>query len=314
MNSSVQIEEVAYGGWERNLRISNDEIELIVTLEVGPRIIHLAPKGGRNLFCVFPQQLGTSGEPKFVGRGGHRFWVAPESPEDDPFSYIADNAPVEYEKTATGAIFRAPVEVPNKWRKEIEISLDGNKAEVAHRLIGLEGVSAECAPWAVSMMAVGGVAILPQPPLGPHPQYLLPNRALVLWPYTDLKDSRLRLGSRYWTMAQDENQGPVKIGSNHGGGIDGAGTGSWAAYALENVLFVKHFSRDAKALYPDGGSNCELFTNETVLEVETLGPLAHLEAGVTLEHLETWQVLEGFEGFDRESEESLAAALAGVGL
>lgn len=312
--NSLQIEVVPFGGWQRNLRLANDEIELIVTLEVGPRVLHLAPRGGRNLFCVFPEQLGGAGEPDWQSRGGHRFWVAPEGAEDEPFTYFPDNAPVQYEQTANGAIFRAPDETVNGWRKELEISVDGTRVELSHRLIGLEGVAVECAPWAISVMAAGGTAIMPQPPLGSHPANLLPNRAMVLWSYTDLTDPRLRLGSRYWTLAQNADQGPIKIGLNQGGGIDGQGTSGWVAYALEDVLFVKHFARDAKAVYPDGGCNCEAFSNQSMLEVETLNPLAQLRPGQTLEHRESWQVLAGFDGFDRNDEDSLAAALAGVGL
>lgn len=314
MDSNVQIEEVAYGGWERNLRLTNEDIELIVTLEVGPRVLHLAPRGGRNLFCVFEAELGGSGERTWQSRGGHRLWVAPESSETDPFTYYADNVPVEYETTERGAIFRAPEEAANGWRKELEISLNGERVEVIHRLLGTTGAARACAPWALSVMAAGGVAIVPQPPLGSHPENLLPNRGLVLWPYTDMADPRLKLGTRYWTLAQNSSMEPIKIGLNHGGGLDGQGTQAWAAYALEGVLFLKRFSRDPEAQYPDGGCNCELFTNTEMLEVETLAPLAQLGAGEVLEHREEWQVLAGLIGFDRDYEESIAAALRGVGL
>ena len=314
MDSTVKIEEVPFGGWQRNLRLANDQIELIVTLEVGPRVLHLAPTGGRNLFCVFEADLGGSGESTWQSRGGHRLWVAPESAETDPFTYYADNVPVAYEATANGAIFRAPEEAANGWRKELEVTLQGSSVEVVHRLIGTTGAKRECAPWALSVMAAGGIAIVPQPPLGSHPENLLPNRGLVLWPYTDLTDPRLTLGSRYWTLAQNTGMGPIKIGLNHGGGTDGQGTGSWAAYALEGVLFVKQFARDPGAAYPDGGCNCELFSNEAMLEVETLGPLAQLPAGGVLEHRESWQVLTGLVGFDADDEDTIAAALGRIGL
>src|SRR6516225_11433579 len=35
----VSVEKVEYKGWKNNLRLSNGEAELIVTLDVGPRII-----------------------------------------------------------------------------------------------------------------------------------------------------------------------------------------------------------------------------------------------------------------------------------
>ena len=33
------IEKLAYRGWTNNLRISNGDVEVIVTLDVGPRVI-----------------------------------------------------------------------------------------------------------------------------------------------------------------------------------------------------------------------------------------------------------------------------------
>ncbi len=38
------------------------------------------------------------------------------------------------------------------------------------------------------------------------------------------------------------------------------------------------------------GSNFETFTNESMLEVETLGPLTRVEPGECVEHIETWQL------------------------
>ena len=43
-------------------RISNGDAELIVTLDVGPRIISYKLKGGKNVFKNFEEQMGKSGE------------------------------------------------------------------------------------------------------------------------------------------------------------------------------------------------------------------------------------------------------------
>jgi hypothetical protein len=37
----MAVDLVSYGGWKKNLRLANQDIELIVTAEVGPRIIRL---------------------------------------------------------------------------------------------------------------------------------------------------------------------------------------------------------------------------------------------------------------------------------
>src|SRR5687768_16138822 len=69
---NVMIEKVNYKGWKNNLRVSNGEVELILTLDVGPRVIHYGFVGGKNVFKQYSEQLGRSGEDKWQIRGGHR--------------------------------------------------------------------------------------------------------------------------------------------------------------------------------------------------------------------------------------------------
>src|SRR5271169_4227370 len=80
MNAKVSVEKSEYKGWSNCYRVSNGEVELIVTGDIGPRIIRFGFIGGQNLFKEYPEQLGKSGEEKFQLRGGSRIWKAPEDP------------------------------------------------------------------------------------------------------------------------------------------------------------------------------------------------------------------------------------------
>ena len=44
--------------------------------------------------------------------------------------------------------------------------------------------------------------------------------------------------------------------------------------------------------HADFGSQVELFTNKSMLEVETLGPLTRLAPGAHVEHLERWALFK----------------------
>src|SRR5579864_5038025 len=90
-HAAVKIEKTQYRGWPNCYRISNGEIELVVTTDVGPRIIRYGFVGGRNVFKEFEDQMGKSGESTWQARGGHRLWI---SPEDPVLSYALDNAPI----------------------------------------------------------------------------------------------------------------------------------------------------------------------------------------------------------------------------
>ncbi|MEA3148841.1 MAG: hypothetical protein QOI53_4506, partial [Verrucomicrobiota bacterium] len=74
----MAVEYSAFAGWKKNLKLANDSVELIVTLEVGPRIISYRSLQGRNVFKWMEEEARTSGEKEWKIRGGHRFWVGPE--------------------------------------------------------------------------------------------------------------------------------------------------------------------------------------------------------------------------------------------
>ena len=65
-------EIIAHAGWNRNLCLANDHAEVIVTLDVGPRILSYKRSAGENVFKNYDDQLGSSGESDWKIRGGHR--------------------------------------------------------------------------------------------------------------------------------------------------------------------------------------------------------------------------------------------------
>ena len=59
--AAVKVEKVAYQGWPNCYRISNGTVELIVTTDVGPRVIRFGFPGGENEFMEEAAQLGKTG-------------------------------------------------------------------------------------------------------------------------------------------------------------------------------------------------------------------------------------------------------------
>src|SRR5437879_494222 len=89
--AAVKIEKTSYKGWPNSYRITNGEVEVIITSDIGPRIMRYGLVGGQNLFKEFAEGLGKSGEATWQPRGGHRIWAAPE---DAVQTYAPDNGPV----------------------------------------------------------------------------------------------------------------------------------------------------------------------------------------------------------------------------
>jgi hypothetical protein len=276
------ISRVAYGGWPNNVRLTNDRIELIATLDVGPRIIRFGFVGGENVFKEFPEQMGKTGESEWMIRGGHRLWHAPEA---KPRTYALDNSPVSMQEIGPHSVSLTMTEQETSIQKTIEITMDPEKNEVhlLHRLVNTGPWDIALAPWALSVMAPGGMAIIPLPEKRPHTEVLTPAFPLVIWPYTDLADARYGWGTRYITFSQDNAKGPGKFGM--------ALEEGWAGYLRNGVLFVKNFDYFPSEEYPDMGCNFETYSNQEFLEVESLGYLSVLEsAGGCIEHVETWRL------------------------
>ena len=279
----IEIRQVEYGRWPNCYRLANDVWELIVTTDVGPRVIRCGFVGADNEFKEYSDQLGQTGGVEWRIYGGHRLWHAPEH---ESRTYVPDNSPVKVE-VGDGAVHLVQeVESTTGIQKEIELAMarDAACVTVTHRLRNTNSLPVTLAPWALSVMAPGGTAILPLPTHGSHEKDLLPGNSLALWKYTDLSDPRWTWGHKYILLRQDSSPtvNPQKIGA--------AVPDGWAAYARAGRLFLKTFRHDPVATYPDMGCSVETFTNKDMLELETLGPLVSVPPGAAVEHVEHWRL------------------------
>lgn len=277
---TLSLDQINYQGWPNCYRLANNLVDLIVTTDVGPRVMHFGFAGDDNEFAEFPESLGRTGGETWHVYGGHRLWHAPEAV---PRTYYPDNQAVVLEKHDGFIRLIQLTEATTGIQKEMDIRLapDAARVVVTHRLTNRNSWQVELAPWALSVMRPGGTAIIPLPPRGVHPQDLLPTGNIILWPYTDMSDPRWTWGHKYVLLRQDAGRPrPQKAGVRASDG--------WIAYANEGHLFVKTFAYVAGAAYPDLGSSVETFTNSEMLEIETLGPLTSLQPGAAVAHSETW--------------------------
>lgn len=282
---------IEYRGWKNNLRLANADAELVVTLDVGPRVISYRLADGVNVMKNYDAMMGGTGEAEWQIRGGHRFWLAPE---DLTRTYFPDNRPVKWEAIGDRAVrFTPPPETEYGVQKVMDLQLAdrGTRVDVVLRVTNVGTTPTELAPWGPTVMAPGGVEIIPLPPKRNHPGHVSnarspadygPNQELILWPYFDFADTRWTFGAKYLLLQQDVNKGPTKIGLAHREG--------WVAYLNSGVLFVKRFDYREGAVYPDRGTRYQTFSNEDMLEMETVGELVTLPPGASAELVESWEL------------------------
>jgi hypothetical protein len=285
IKGEVRIEKVAYLNQPNCYKLSNGTVEVIVTTDIGPRIIRYGFPGEDNILAEMPDTVVKTDYGEWKPWGGHRLWTAPEGM---PRSYVPDNAPIEFKLEGANSIrLTQPVEAQTGILKEMIVTLDpdGASVTVTHRLTNRGNWAVDVAPWALTIMNGGGTTIIPQEPYVSHDDLagLLPARPLVLWPYTNLGDPRWTWGKNYITLKTDANIAePQKAGV--------ANKRGWAGYVRNKTFFVKRFPYIDGANYPDYGANNETYTAGTFMELETLGPMRQLNWGETAEHVEKWSL------------------------
>jgi len=289
--------------------LSNAFIQLDYLAKAGPRLVRLVALQSsqpRNLLAETPGVSWPTPYGDFFLHGGHRLWHAPESA---PRSSIPDTGGLEVEECAGGVRLTQPTERATGIAKSMEIRLCPDRAALTlvHTLRNDNLWAVELAPWAITQLALGGMAVLPQPALSADNGGLQPNRHLVVWPYTSLRDPRLELYDDLWLMYGRGQLPPCKIGGENRLG--------WVAYALGDVALIRRFRPQLHLPHADRGCNVEVYVNDMSLELEVLGPLRRLQPGETIRHVEYWEVHAGLNaeasvGGARQMVETLARHLA----
>ncbi len=288
--SKVTVEKFNHDHWGECVKVSNGEIEFVMTVEVGPRIIRLAKVDGVNeLFEDLKTEAYTEregykdfwGSERWENMGGHRFW---HSPESMPRTYIPHDLPIDYEILENGVT--VSVDAKQIGIRNIMTATMNAEGEITVKHIA-ENIGQwpmEFAPWCISVFEHGGLEVIP---VAKRDAGYLPNRTVMLWSYSDAKDSRFEMDNKYICMTTSpdgnaENSNAFKMGINCENGF--------AMYFNHNNLFVKKFGYIDGAKYPDNGCNFESYTNFKIMEIESLGALSNLNPGEKTEYTEVWNL------------------------
>lgn len=287
----VVVKEIeSFKEYGRCVSISNGVIEALVTVDLGPRIISFGFVGGTNFMSSDRSAHAPKSDKVYTdfwgeGRawenlGGHRIWLSPES---YPETYLPDDHKVNYTVTEHGAIFTPEADTQVGIIKSMELKMDADDAnmQVTMKVTNIADKPQTFAIWALSVCDKGGTLIVP---MNTNDTGLLANRKISVWPYTDMSNDRIYWGNKYVTLRQDENaEKPIKLGFDLNCGT--------AYYVLgEDILCKNYDTNHPDGVYPDGGCSFETYTNEVMLEFETLGELKTVAKGETSEHTEKWSL------------------------
>ncbi len=288
------IEKIEYKGWAHCYKMSNSQVELILTTDFGPRIARFAFIGGENILFEHPDEVGKTGGDVWRSYCGHRLSIAPESCER---SYVPDNHSIQIEPQSLSARLFQYTDRTTGIQKEFTVYLDPYKASVriSHHLCNNNLWPVELAACAITEMARGGVGILPLANRRIHdPDVFHPPHSLMIWNDTNMNDARWTWGQRYMLLRDDQTQPDTqRAGSEFSVG--------WSAYKADRQLFVKKFTVEPGKKYAYG-CPAVLFTAPNQYQMETLSPLTTLKPKETLEYIEEWALFDNIPDIKNEAD------------
>ncbi len=310
-----------YKNFGRCLHLENDIIELYVTIDVGPRIIHMSYIGEENLFftdldrkykSLAPERIKQvyGEESEYFFYGGHRVWL---SPQDGAFTNPPDNDEVQYSTTINGAIFFQNKQWDIGVALTMEIIMDKNNPEFSVRA-SYQNISMNpkfFSVWQLSQMVPGGLEIFPLSTQNfgtiDFDRYFFPDRTISFYPFTDINDPRLIIDNNYASLKQDsKNNNQFKMASVNRNG--------WSMYAVNDIVIILRYNHIPGENYPDGGSSFATYTNSDFLELETMGVWKLIPPGVSTTNIQNFIIRKTNMSIPDPSERSAIAKFVTVHL
>lgn len=247
---------------------------LEVGVEFGPRITGLRRNGGTQVLANLGSDavIDLAAGSRYVFRGGHRLWASPEIPV---ITYAPDDHGCQVAGDDRGFSIVAPVDAAGIG-KEIRVTLDDDVLVVEQILTTMS--AGHVAAWGITQFPLGGLALISTAGADTAP---LPDRNVVLWPYTSLDDDRLTFGNE---LVEIEAAGtrPLKVGMGPGPRRLG--------YLNLGHLFIKDVAAAPDA--PDSGAVAQVYVGQGFCELEALGDLTATDETSSAVLVERWTLVE----------------------
>ena len=279
----IKISTQNYKKYGECVSFEANDIKLLVTIELGPRIIFYGKDNKNILFEDLQDTTSKGGEffdKNLSGKGiwhlygGHRLWKSPEYMD----TYYPDNSKVKVEYLKDGSVcFTSDVEITTGLQKSIIIKManDGSLEVTQIMKNASKETIKDISAWGLTVLANGAKAEFN---LSKEDTGFLPNRNIVLWSYTDVNDERLTISNDKVLVEQKDIVQPIKIGLY---------TENEVKAEVNGQLFSIRTDKKV-GTYPDFYCNYECYTNNYILEIETLSPLKTIAPNEEIVHKEYW--------------------------
>ena len=269
---------IEYKNFGKCVRFEENGMIIMVTIDVGPRIIYFGDKQNNILKEDLERKVQVYNDAykdNWYLYGGHRLWKSPE----DICTYVADNKPVSYRLNEHGGTFISNIDP--KFDYILDIGIKKNKVYIENTIVSKSKNIESIAAWALTVMDIGGELTVN---LNKKKDDLNPQQNLVIWPYTNIYDERIKITKEKLIIQQKSGLEPLKLGLFL--------NTPEAEYSLKGMKFKCKFKEEnTTGKYGDFMSNMEIYTSGDILEIEGLSSMRDLKCGESVTLYEEWSLI-----------------------
>ena len=269
---------IEYKNFGKCVRFEENGMIVMVTIDVGPRIIYFGDKQNNILKEDLERKVQVYNDAykdNWYLYGGHRLWKSPE----DICTYVADNKPVSYRLNEHGGTFISNIDP--KFDYILDISIKKNNVYIQNTIVSKSKNIESIAAWALTVMDIGGELTVN---LNKKMDELNPQQNLVIWPYTNIYDERIKISKEKLIIQQKSGLEPLKLGLFL--------NTPEAEYSLKGMKFKCKFKEEnSTGKYGDFMSNMEIYTSGDILEIEGLSSMRDLKCGESVTLYEEWSLI-----------------------
>lgn len=272
----MEWKKTSFGKRSLCYEITTNNLKMIVTADVGPRILFFGFKDGENVLFHDEEEKLSIGEMKLYG--GHRFWISPESKD----TYSPDNTPCKVIENENSISFIS-YDPNTKIEKNLTILEKNSRFIVRHILTNKGTLLYSGAIWALTCIP--------------------PKKGIIFFPWGNKGEWKLKK-IVYWQKWAGAASTNIKSSqfvpeedlflvypSGETGKVGTTGYEGFVGVTTENYTFIKKFNFIDGAIYPDDNCAIQVYTSENFCEIETLSPLYTLLPNVEYIHDEEWILL-----------------------
>lgn len=267
-----------YKNFGKCVQFEENGMIVMVTIDVGPRIIYFGDKQNNILKEDLERKVQVYNDAykdNWYLYGGHRLWKSPEN----ICTYVADNKPVSYRLNEHGGTFISNIDP--KFDYILDIDIKKNNVYIENTIVSKSKNIENIAAWALTVMDIGGELTVN---LNKKMDDLNPQQNLVIWPYTNIYDERIKITKEKLIIQQKSGLEALKLGLFL--------NTPEAEYSLKGMKFKCKFKEEnTTGKYGDFMSNMEIYTSGDILEIEGLSSMRDLKCGESVTLYEEWSLI-----------------------